>query len=111
MRRALLYAALGALTGVALQYLLSIFISIRLQLGYLMAYIAPLAEMMHGELPAVLLEAGLSALLGMGCALAIFFAGKRAWPRGRRFAAALSALLLAAAPAVLTTLSLLRALN
>ena len=107
MKRFVLPALRGALIGVAAQYLLSIFISIRLRLGYLMAYIATLAEAVHGEMNAVVLEAALSACLGMGIALAAAFARQKAWTRRRRFAAAGVALLAGCLPAMATTASLL----
>lgn len=107
MKRFLLPALRGALIGVAVQYLVSIAISINLQLGYLMAYIATLAEAVHGEMNAVLLEATLSALLGMGVALAISFGRQKSWRKRRRATAIVIALLGGCLPAVCATMYLL----
>lgn len=91
MKRYFLHGLLGALVGIAVQYLAAIIISSELKLGYLMAYITALAEALHGEIPAVILEASLSGFLGMSAALAISFAKQRAWSfQGRCIAASLS---------------------
>lgn len=107
MKQFILPALRGALIGIAAQYLVSIMISVKLRLGYLMAYIATLAESVHGEMNAVILEASLSALLGMGIALAIAFARQKQWQRRRRWSAAGLALLGGCLPAVCVTVYLL----
>lgn len=73
MKRTFFNALLGAMVGIAIQYLLAIFISLKLNLGYFMPYIASLAEAAGGEMHAVLLEAFISGLLGAGIALALRF--------------------------------------
>ena len=107
MKRFVLPALCGALIGVAVQYLLSIAISIRLRLGYLMAYITTLAEVVHGEMNAVLLEAALSAVLGMGISLAVVFARQRAWTIRKRCIAIALSVLLSCAPVIAVTARLL----
>lgn len=107
MKRYLLNATLGALAGIAVQYLAAIVISTRLQLGYLMAYISPLAEALHGEMPAVMMEAVLSGLLGMSIALAISFARQKTWPMQGRCAAAGVSLLAGCLPVLLLTVQML----
>lgn len=64
MKRGFRYILFGALAGMGVQYLLAILISGMLHLGYLLPYPPPLAENLHGEMNAVLLEAFLSAGLG-----------------------------------------------
>lgn len=107
MKRYLLNATLGALAGIAVQYLAAIVISMRLQLGYLMAYISPLAEALHGEMPAVMMEAVLSGLLGMSIALAISFARQKTWPMQGRCAAVGASLLAGCLPVLLLTVQML----
>lgn len=101
MKRFFGNAMLGALVGIALQYLLSICISVKLNLGYLMAYVATLAEAVGGEMRAVILEAALSGWLGMGVALAFSFGRQRAWPARRRYALAGVALCVGIVPAAI----------
>lgn len=110
MKRFIVPAVLGALVGIAVQYLISIIISLKLRLGYLMAYIATLAEAAHGEMNAVMLEAALSAFLGMGVALAITFARQRKWRVRSRCAAAGLSLLVGCLPILPVTLYLLQGL-
>lgn len=107
MKRFVLPALRGALFGIAAQYLLSIAISIKLQLGYLMAYITTLAEVVHGEMNAVLLEAALSAILGMGVSLAVTFARQRAWAIRKRCIAIALSVLASCAPVIALTARLL----
>ena len=107
MKRFILPALRGALIGVAAQYLVSIVISVKLRLGYLMAYIATLAEAVHGEMNAVILEAALSALLGMGVGLASACANQKSWQKRKRWTASVIALLCGCLPAVCVTAYLL----
>lgn len=107
MRRTLLNAVLGALVGIAVQYLAAIVISSQLHLGYLMAYVTTLAEALHGEIPAVIMEAALSGFLGMSIALAISFAKQKTWTRQGRCVAAGASLLVGCLPLLLLTIQLL----
>lgn len=56
----------GALIGVAMDFIVSIIISLQLRLGYLMPYPALLPEQVGGEMNAVILQAAVCVLLGGG---------------------------------------------
>ena len=56
----------GALWGVAIQYIVAIVVSLWLQLGYFLPYIASLPEKVGGEMNAVLWQTAVCALLGAG---------------------------------------------
>lgn len=59
---------IGAVAGVAANYLAAIAISCALRLGYFMPCLASLPERVGGEMNAVLLQLALCALLGAGVA-------------------------------------------
>lgn len=106
MKKFVGHALLGALIGIAIQYILAIIISLKLHLGYLMAYIATLAESVHGEMNAILLEVALSALAGMGIAVALTFARQKQWALHKRRMAAGLSLITGCMPAMIITLYL-----
>jgi hypothetical protein len=108
MKRIVLSAVQGALVGISLQYLLAIFISYKLNLGYLMAYVATLAEAVGGEMNAVMLEASLSGFLGMCVSLALEFAHKKAWSSKKRWITAGILLITGIIPAAVVTIKALQ---
>lgn len=85
MAKKLTIAALnGALIGIAISYLTAIGLSLYLQLGYFLPYIASLPEKVGGEMNAVILQTGVCALLGAGVGLAYRLLRWKPWPLHRR---------------------------
>jgi hypothetical protein len=74
----------GALTGIAVEYIAAIVVSLRLQLGYFLPYIASLPEQVGGEMNAVLLQTAVCALLGAGAGAAWRLARWKPWPARKK---------------------------
>ncbi len=74
----------GALTGIAVEYVAAIVVSLRLRLGYFLPYIASLPEQVGGEMNAVLLQTAVCALLGAGAGVAWRLAHWKPWPARKR---------------------------
>lgn len=76
--------AVGALAGIALEYVAAIALSIGLRLGYFLPCLASLPEQMGGEINAVVFQAVACALLGAGIGAAWRLARWKPWPVAKR---------------------------
>lgn len=91
MKRLLKDSLIGALCGIAGNYIVALISSYILKLGYFMPYPAAMPESVGGELNAVLLTMLLCTALGAGIGLAIGFIRTRTLiPLKRNTAAVLS---------------------
>lgn len=88
--------------GVGLQQLVAISVSAWLHLGYYMACITTLPEMVGGEIRAVVLQTAVSGLAGAGIALELW--RRRRWSLSRRVLTSFAAILTGALPAALLCL-------
>ena len=80
-------ATIGLVSGIALEHIVALVTSIALHLGYYAPCLVALPERVGGEIPAVLWQTGLSALLGAVVGACSVFWGVRKWKWGLRFAA------------------------
>ncbi len=101
MRKTFLkYSIIGAVAGIALNYLAAIAISCALDLGYFTPCIATLPEFFGGEMNAVLFQLAVCTLLGAGIGAGICimrFGKRRVWQRLLCSAAAIICFLIPAA--------------
>lgn len=66
----------GFITGIGVQYIAAIAVSLRLQLGYLLPYPATFAERFGGEMEAVLVTTAACGLLGAAVSIGLAMRSK-----------------------------------
>lgn len=100
---------IGFLCGVAIDYIVAIIVSCQLELGYFMACLTTLPEMLGGEMNAVILQTFACGLAGFGVALAHALAGAERWRLRTRAISATVTITISLAP--LAALGIAMAMN